>query len=111
MYTSQCQYRIKRYLACRKADKIQCIVKRKLVNKNRPKHIPNVEIKRQGLYNNCVTYVKVFARKDGQEFSGKDGRIQSGVDMLNNNQLKLVELKRAVTKIKKRMASTKLDSV
>lgn len=84
MYTSQRQCRIKCYLACRKADKIQRTVKRKLVNKNRPKHIPNVEIKRQGLYNNYDTYVKVFARKDGQEFSGNDRRIQSGVDMLNN---------------------------
>lgn len=67
---------------------MRCIAKKKLVNKNRLKHIPDVKIKRQGLYNNYDIYFKVFARKDGQEFSGKDGRIQSGVDMLNNNQIK-----------------------
>ena len=44
--------------------------------------------------------LKVFVGKDVQEFSGKDGGIRSDIDILNN-QIKLVELKCAITEIKK----------
>ena len=47
------------------------IVKIKVVNKNRPKYISGVEIRRQGTQNNYDKYFKVLARKDGQDFSGK----------------------------------------
>ena len=47
------------------------IVKIKVVNKNRQKYISGVEIRRQGTQNNYDKYFKVFARKDGQDFSGK----------------------------------------